>query len=47
MKLSLKIFITIFYPNNDPYFVLKDFEPYLETHELVEQAYRDKLPGSI
>lgn len=28
---------------NDPYFVLKDFEPYLETHELVEQTYRDKL----
>lgn len=29
--------------HNDPYFVLKDFEPYLETHEQVEQAYRDKL----
>ncbi|MBS4175965.1 glycogen/starch/alpha-glucan phosphorylase [Lederbergia citrea] len=29
--------------HNDPYFVLKDFEPYIETHELVEQAYRDKL----
>ncbi|WP_186672519.1 glycogen/starch/alpha-glucan phosphorylase [Sporosarcina sp. BP05] len=28
---------------NDPYFVLKDFEPYLETQELVEQTYRDKL----
>lgn len=28
---------------NDPYFVLKDFEPYLETQELVEQSYRDKL----
>ena len=27
---------------NDPYFVLKDFEPYLETQELVEQTYRDK-----
>ena len=29
--------------HNDPYFVLKDFEPYIETHELVEQAYRDRL----
>ena len=29
--------------HNDPFFVLKDFEPYIETHELVEQAYRDKL----
>lgn len=29
--------------HNDPYFVLKDFEPYLETHEHVEQVYRDKL----
>ena len=28
---------------NDPYFVLKDFEPYLETQEHVEQVYRDKL----
>ncbi|WP_227001820.1 glycogen/starch/alpha-glucan phosphorylase [Virgibacillus necropolis] len=29
--------------HNDPYFVLKDFEPYLETHEHVERVYRDKL----
>lgn len=29
--------------HNDPYFVLKDFEPYLDTHEHVVQAYRDKL----
>lgn len=29
--------------HNDPYFVLKDFDSYIETHELVEQAYRDKL----
>lgn len=29
--------------HNDPYFVLKDFEPYLETHIHVEQAYRDKI----
>jgi len=28
--------------HNDPYFVLKDFDPYIETHELVEQAYRDR-----
>ncbi|TMW71778.1 glycogen/starch/alpha-glucan phosphorylase [Alteribacter natronophilus] len=28
--------------HNDPYFVLKDFDAYIETHELVEQAYRDK-----
>ncbi len=42
-KLSLKIFITTFLYHNDPFFVLKDFEPYIETHELVEQAYRDKL----
>ncbi|MBS4199043.1 glycogen/starch/alpha-glucan phosphorylase [Bacillus sp. FJAT-49732] len=28
--------------NNDPYFVLKDFEPFIEIHELVEQAYRDR-----
>ena len=36
------IYYNILY-HNDPYFVLKDFEPYIETHELVEQAYRDKL----
>ena len=35
------IYYNILY-NNDPYFVLKDFEPYLETQEHVEQAYRDK-----
>lgn len=29
--------------HNDPYFVLKDFEPYIETHEHVEEAYRHKL----
>jgi starch phosphorylase len=29
--------------HNDPYFVLKDFEPYIETHIHVEQAYRDRL----
>ena len=29
--------------HNDPYFVLKDFEPYVETHIHVEQAYRDRL----
>ena len=29
--------------HNDPFFVLKDFEPYIETHEIVEQTYRDKL----
>lgn len=28
--------------HNDPYFVLKDFEAYLETHELVDQTYRDR-----
>ncbi|MBS4208619.1 glycogen/starch/alpha-glucan phosphorylase [Bacillus sp. FJAT-50079] len=36
------IYYNILY-HNDPYFVLKDFEPYIETHELVEQAYRDRL----
>ncbi|WP_156291590.1 glycogen/starch/alpha-glucan phosphorylase [Oceanobacillus salinisoli] len=36
------IFYNILY-HNDPYFVLKDFEPYLETHELAERAYRDRL----
>ncbi|MBU9713809.1 glycogen/starch/alpha-glucan phosphorylase [Bacillus tamaricis] len=35
------IYYNILY-HNDPYFVLKDFDPYLEIHELVEQAYRDK-----
>ena len=34
------IYYNILY-HNDPFFVLKDFEPYIETHELVEQAYRD------
>ncbi|NCU16451.1 glycogen/starch/alpha-glucan phosphorylase [Pallidibacillus pasinlerensis] len=29
--------------HNDPYFVLKDFEPYLEAHELIDQTYRDKM----
>jgi glycogen phosphorylase len=28
--------------HNDPYFVLKDFESYLEAHELIDQTYRDK-----
>lgn len=28
--------------HNDPYFVLKDFEPYLDIHEHVVQAYRDR-----
>ncbi|MEK3887643.1 glycogen/starch/alpha-glucan phosphorylase [Bacillus sp. FSL K6-3431] len=36
------IYYNILY-HNDPYFVLKDFEPYIETHELVERAYRDRL----
>ncbi|MFC3041731.1 glycogen/starch/alpha-glucan phosphorylase [Virgibacillus xinjiangensis] len=27
--------------HNDPYFVLKDFEPYMEAHEIVERTYRD------
>lgn len=36
------IYYNILY-NNDPYFVLKDFEPYVETQEHVEQVYRDKL----
>ncbi|WP_085994526.1 glycogen/starch/alpha-glucan phosphorylase [Oceanobacillus senegalensis] len=35
------IFYNILY-HNDPYFVLKDFEPYIETHQLVERAYRDR-----
>jgi glycogen phosphorylase len=35
------IYYNILY-NNDPYFVLKDFEPYLEIQEHVEQVYRDK-----
>ncbi|WP_249871512.1 glycogen/starch/alpha-glucan phosphorylase [Oceanobacillus saliphilus] len=29
--------------HNDPYFVLKDFESYLEAHELAERAYRDRM----
>lgn len=36
-------FKDIFYnimSHNDPYFVLKDFVPYLETHELIERSYR-------
>ncbi|WP_078552544.1 glycogen/starch/alpha-glucan phosphorylase [Bacillus alkalicellulosilyticus] len=28
--------------NNDEYFVLKDFDCYAETHQLVEQTYRDQ-----
>lgn len=28
--------------HNDPYFVLKDFEPYIEAHEVAESAYRDR-----
>lgn len=28
--------------HNDPYFVLKDFDPYIETHELIERSYRDQ-----
>ncbi|PYZ93807.1 glycogen phosphorylase [Salipaludibacillus keqinensis] len=35
------IFYNILY-HNDPYFVLKDFDPYIESHELIERAYRDK-----
>lgn len=35
------IFYNILY-HNDPYFVLKDFEPYLEAHELAERAYRNR-----
>lgn len=27
---------------NDPYFILKDFESYVEIHEIVEQMYRDR-----
>ena len=29
--------------HNDPYFVLKDFESYLEAHELIDQTYRDQM----
>lgn len=36
------IYYNILY-HNDPYFVLKDFEPYLEIHELAERAYRDRM----
>ncbi|PAV30791.1 glycogen phosphorylase [Virgibacillus profundi] len=36
------IYYNILY-HNDPYFVLKDFEPYIETHEIVERTYRDRL----
>lgn len=36
------IYYNILY-HNDPYFVLKDFEPYLEMHEYVEQVYRDRF----
>ena len=35
------IYYNILY-HNDPYFVLKDFEPYLEAHELIERAYRNR-----
>ncbi|PRO65387.1 glycogen/starch/alpha-glucan phosphorylase [Alkalicoccus urumqiensis] len=34
------LFYHILY-HNDPYFVLKDFDSYVVTQELVEQAYRD------
>lgn len=36
------IYYNILY-HNDPYFVLKDFEPYLEAHELIDQTYRDRF----
>ncbi len=36
------IYYNILY-HNDPYFVLQDFDPYVETHEYVEQVYRDRL----
>lgn len=36
------IYYNILY-HNDPYFVLKDFEPYIDTHEHVERAYRDQM----
>ena len=29
--------------HNDPYYVLKDFEPYIETHEHAEQTYRNQV----
>src|SRR5699024_9248148 len=32
------IYYNILY-HNDPYFVLKDFEPYVEAHQLAESAY--------
>lgn len=35
------IYYNILY-HNDPYFVLKDFDPYLEAHELAERTYRDR-----
>lgn len=35
------IYYNILY-HNDPYFVLKDFEPYIEAHELAESSYRDR-----
>ena len=35
------IYYNILY-HNDPYFVLKDFEPYVEAHQLAESAYRDR-----
>ncbi|MEI3597638.1 glycogen/starch/alpha-glucan phosphorylase [Oceanobacillus sp. SE10311] len=36
------IYYNILY-HNDPYFVLKDFEPYIEAHEYAESVYRDRL----
>ncbi|GGN55950.1 glycogen/starch/alpha-glucan phosphorylase [Oceanobacillus indicireducens] len=36
------IYYNILY-HNDPYFVLKDFEPYIEAHEYAESVYRDKM----
>ncbi|MFD1607185.1 glycogen/starch/alpha-glucan phosphorylase [Oceanobacillus luteolus] len=35
------IYYNILY-HNDPYFVLKDFEPYIEAHEYAESVYRDE-----
>ncbi|SES14271.1 glycogen/starch/alpha-glucan phosphorylase [Salisediminibacterium halotolerans] len=35
------LFYNIMY-HNDPFFVLKDFGPYVETHEMIDRAYRDQ-----
>ncbi|WP_082676365.1 glycogen/starch/alpha-glucan phosphorylase [Shouchella shacheensis] len=41
-RLSFKdLYYQVLY-QNDPYFVLKDFDAYIETHELIEQRYKDK-----